>query len=64
MKWEKNIRETGLVEWICECGIGHPDEESATIVAKRFGHNKKTWLIHGCCGHCSRKDFPGRKRDV
>ena len=23
------VRETGLVEWVCEHGIGHPDVDSA-----------------------------------
>lgn len=33
MKWKKIIRETGLREWVCEHGIGHPDELSANIIA-------------------------------
>lgn len=35
-------------EWICECGVGHYDPRLV----------KDT--IHGCCGCCSRTDFPGR----
>ena len=64
MKWQKNIRETGLVEWKCKHGIGHPDYNSAVGTAKKHGHCLGTWLLHGCCGCCSRKDFPGRKITV
>ena len=57
MKWTKNIRASGLLEWVCEHGIGHPDMDSA----KRL-HMEG---IHGCDGCCSRKDFPGnvKKKD-
>ena len=61
MKWEKTIRGSGLVEWVCEHGVGHPDIRSAEKIAKKYGHDTDTWLIHGCDGCCSRKDFPGKE---
>jgi len=39
MKWKKIIRETGLREWVCEHGIGHPDEISAHIMAAAVIHD-------------------------
>ena len=33
MKWTKLLRETGLVEWVCEHGVGHPDVKSPRRVA-------------------------------
>lgn len=53
--WTKIIRETGLVEYVCEHGVGHPDPESA----KKMGEG---WGVHGCDGCCSRDDFPGEKK--
>lgn len=55
MKWKRIVRETGLTEWQCEHGIGHPDFESA----EKMGEG---WGIHGCDGCCSRPDFPGKKK--
>ena len=62
MKWTKNIRGSGLLEWVCEHGVGHPDFESAKLVAKSYGHPVGTWLVHGCDGCCNREDFPGNKK--
>ena len=61
MMWERIRRASGLVEWKCEHGIGHPDLYSASVMDKLHGHKSGTWGIHGCCEHncCSRKDFPG-----
>jgi len=64
MKWEKICRSTGLIEYICECGVGHPDYDSADELAKRFGHAKWVWHVHGCCGKmcCNSDDFPGKPK--
>ena len=63
MKWTKLVRETGLIEHVCEHGVGHPDEASAHLVAERLGHPHSTWTTHGCEGCCSRDDFPGRTEE-
>lgn len=60
MKWTKLLRETGLVEWVCAHGVGHPDHASADEQDKRRQHVAGTWRIHGCEGCCARDDFPGR----
>lgn len=62
MKWTKTIRASGLIEWVCEHGVGHPDYESA-VYLNTHGHegSRGTWGIHGCDGCCSRDDFPGKK---
>lgn len=54
MKWEKNVRSSGLIEWVCEHGVGHPDIASV----KEMGND--CWGIHGCDGCCHRDDFPGK----
>ena len=40
------IRASGLVEDVCDCGIGHPNQ--AYIAA-----HPKANTIHGCCGCCT-----------
>ena len=54
LKWKRIVRESGLIEWLCEHGVGHPDFESV----KEKG---VYWGIHGCDGCCSKDDFPGRE---
>lgn len=43
--WTLHVRETGLIEVICPCGVGHP------LPAKY----QPTYYngVHGCCGCCS-----------
>lgn len=53
MHWEKIVRGSGLIEWVCEHGVGHPDSESVKKLGEPYG-------IHGCCGCCNRDDFPGK----
>lgn len=49
-------RETGLIEDICECGVGHPNKDFMASCKKE----DLRWIgVHGCCGCCS-----GRKRDL
>lgn len=60
MKWNRIKRGTGLVEYQCEHGVGHPDEISASAIADKHGHDVHIWLVHGCDGCCSSDDFPGR----
>lgn len=54
--WTRIVRASGLVEWICPHGVGHPDPASARAMGE-------SWSIHGCDGCCSREDFPGRAPD-
>ncbi|MCK4626036.1 MAG: hypothetical protein KAV00_12040, partial [Phycisphaerae bacterium] len=52
MEWTKNVRhDRGITEWICVHGVGHPDLNTLPPGDKG---------IHGCCGCCSRSDFPGK----
>jgi len=67
--WKTITRETGLIEYVCPHGIGHPDENSAKECAehykewekpgaKEIGITKeraiKAWLSHGCDGCCQK----------
>lgn len=45
-----NLRESGLIERVCGCGVGHPDPDSAAWLNRRLGDT--TWGVHGCCGCC------------
>lgn len=56
MKWEFLRRASGLIEAVCEHGVGHPVWESIKQMEEATGDS--TWGIHGCCGCCSREDFP------
>jgi len=58
MKWKRIIRASGLVEWQCEHGVGHPDQSSVKTLEYLTG--QKGWGIHGCDGCCMRDDFPGK----
>lgn len=76
MKWKRVIRASGLIEWQCEHGVGHPDEESIERMNKaseeyylKHGMEPEKdgdygWGIHGCCEErcCNRDDFPGKRR--
>ena len=48
--WRMHLRETTLVERICEHGIGHPDPDSVKALNKITGQT--SWGIHGCDGCC------------
>lgn len=50
MNWLLNFRENGMVEYLCEHGVGHYPE--------RYGSEG----AHGCDGCCERDDFPGKLR--
>lgn len=60
MIWTVTRRVTGLLEWVCEHGVGHPDPLCARAVAKALKQPEEVWQVHGCDGCCGRDDFPGR----
>ncbi len=54
--WQYNWRtDRGIMERICEHGVGHPDSDSARFLD---GIGQSYQNIHGCDGCCSRK--PGQ----
>lgn len=48
----QTIRESGLVEDVCDHGIGHPN---AQWLAKHDPKGKKGFNVHGCDGCCGRE---------
>jgi len=42
-------RASGLIEDVCEHGVGHPNRE---WLAKHDADGKRAMGIHGCCGCC------------
>lgn len=74
--WEKHAHRRqdrfGLVEHICEHGVGHPNRGSATWIAQALVGNRldgeatyediiaeyKAQMVHGCDGCCGDPDFP------
>ena len=60
MNWTTIRRGTGLIEHVCEHGIGHPNGASILRMTLLGPEGAKgSWDIHGCDGCCSRRDFPG-----
>ena len=68
MEWTTTRRgdKHGLVECVCECGVGHPAYGSALWIAESLHAGTDSvkaeldaLMVHGCCGCCKRKDFPG-----
>lgn len=54
--WSYTVRGSGLLEWTCPHGCGHPAQKSAeALMAKGMGRHI---LVHGCCNCCRRPDFP------
>jgi hypothetical protein len=51
--WPMHLRETGLVERICEHGVGHPDPDSRAYFDE-YGPigSRGAWGVHGCDGCC------------
>ena len=47
------IRSTGLIEDVCEHGVGHPNE--SWMLHQKFSdpdYKHKQWGVHGCDGCC------------
>ena len=62
MKWKRIVRASGLVEWQCEHGVGHPDQSS--VITLTYLTGQTGWGIHGCDRCCMRDDFPGKRKRV
>lgn len=57
-KWPMNYRfDKGVMERLCECGIGHPDPDDA---AYQESVGRGYLNTHGCCGCCA----PPKKPEV
>ena len=50
-------RETGLIEQMCICGVGHPHPDSIKAMSDSKGDDYWVWSVHGCCGCCSSGEF-------
>lgn len=64
--WPMNLRETGLIERLCEHGVGHPDPDSAAWLDRQHKHKPGTWSVHGCDGCCGEPeeepDIPAERK--
>ena len=52
----KSIRENGLIEIVCEHGIGHPSQLLTPL--------KVYYGVHGCDGCCSTKKFREKELEL
>ena len=45
--------DRGIMERLCECGVGHPDPDGIEHIQRTRG-DEAAWAegIHGCCGCC------------
>ena len=52
--WPTHWREDrGIMERICPCGVGHPDKDQLSYIARRLSPEAaEVEGIHGCCGCC------------
>lgn len=48
--WPRHLRETGLVERMCQHGVGHPDPDSVYFFYQMTGD--LGWNNHECDGCC------------
>lgn len=55
--WPQLMRESTLIERICEHGIGHPDPDSLAFFVK---NGDDGWGVHGCDGCCA--PYKGKHR--
>lgn len=51
----KSLRENGLIEIICDHGIGHP--------SKLLTHPKFYYGTHGCDGCCSKPEWVYKEQE-
>jgi len=51
-------RDSGLMEFICQHGVGHPVASSAHYLSFLWQDKDDNWSVHGCDGCCGREDFP------
>lgn len=49
----QTVRETGLLEDLCEHGVGHPNKQ--WLAERKITHPWQAyWGTHGCDGCCSK----------
>lgn len=48
-RFPQHLRETGLMERVCDHGVGHPDPDSLPFFEER---GIKGMDVHGCDGCC------------
>lgn len=46
--------ERGMMERVCECGVGHPDPDHIGYIRRTYGDKAaQIESVHGCCGCCA-----------
>ncbi len=64
---KRRLDRSGLIEYVCKCGVGHPVWGSALWICQNkngtdypeLDRDATNEMIHGCCGCCERDDWPG-----
>lgn len=56
MTMYKKVRENGLIEIICEHGVGHP---SRLLTPLKFYYD-----VHGCDGCCGSDEFKAKELEL
>ena len=55
--WPTHWRQDrGMMERMCECGVGHPDPDDIAFkkrMAEKYNRDSYDTGIHGCCGCCT-----------
>ena len=51
---EQVVRASGLVDDICEHGVGHPNQE---WLSEHDPEGKRHFSVHGCDGCCSQESL-------
>lgn len=50
--WHRIVRETGLIEWQCPHGVGHPAPRAGQPSHIQRAWSYGVWGVHGCDGCC------------
>ena len=56
--WQITHRESGIVEYTCPHGVGHPVARAVSVRLKEYEPLRPSEGVHGCDGCCSQIERP------